>query len=156
MKKIKLTQGKYALVDDCDFEWLNKWKWFYGNGGYAARNSPTVNGKRKAIYMHRVIMKTPEGEETDHKDMNGINNQRGNLRTCTKSQNCMNRRRYKNSISKYKGVSWKKETGRWGASIKFNQKQLHIGYFTCEEKAGKAYDKLAKELFGEFAYLNFK
>ncbi len=161
MKKIKLNHGKYAMVDDEDFEELNKHKWYYyrvrdSDLGYAVRSIPIGNGKQKTIGMHRVIMNTPEGELTDHKDRNGINNQKNNMRACDKHQNGMNRSGDKNTTSEYKGVAWAKKNKKWRAKIYFNGKFIHIGMFTCEKKAAKAYDKKAKELFGEYAYLNFK
>ncbi len=156
MRRIKLTQGKYALVDDWNYEWLNKWKWFYGGRGYAVRNASTIGGKQKQIFMHRLIMNTPEGMDTDHEDGDGCNNQEYNLRECTHAQNQMNMKSQKNSTSKYKGVCWHIKRKRWRVQIKLNYKNIHIGYFTCEKEAAKAYDKKAKELFGEFARLNFK
>jgi hypothetical protein len=155
MKKIELTRGYYALVDDEDFEELNQFKWSYHHG-YAVRNSPYVNGKRKELFMHRVILNTPEGMETDH--INGIrwDNRRDNIRIVTKSQNQWNRNRYKNSVSKYKGVYWSKRWKRWYAGISYKGKNLYVGCFKCEEDAARAYDKRAKELHGEYARLNFK
>jgi len=157
MKRIKLTQGKWALVDDSDFERLNQWKWFadkQGNTFYAVRNSATINGKQTRIRMHRVIMNTHEGMETDHADRNGLNNQKHNLRICTKSQNRMNRKKYVKNSSKYKGVTWAKYAKKWRARIQINIKAIFLGHFLLEEEAALAYNKKAKELFGEFAYLN--
>ncbi len=156
MKKIKLTQGKYALVDDEDFEWLNQWKWFYGCGGYAVRKSPRVNGKQSNIWMHRLIMNTPKGKETDHKNGIGWDNQKHNLRTATHSQNQMNKKGRSGNSSKYKGVCWKERDQHWCAAISLDGKIRWIGSSICEVEAAKIYDKKAKELHGEFAYLNFK
>ena len=68
MKKIKLTKGKYALVDDADFKFLNRWKWFYSWNGYAKRNSLVNENKKKHkwVWMHRVVNNTPTGFFTDH------------------------------------------------------------------------------------------
>src|SRR3990167_2096609 len=103
MKKIKLSQNKYALVDDSDFEFLNQWKWSLSSGGYAERQELKSLGGEK-IRMHRLIIGAKEGQQADHKNMNRIDNRRGNLRICTKSQNMMNCGRRKNNTSGYKGV----------------------------------------------------
>ena len=110
MKKIKLTQDKYALVDDDDFEWLNQWKWCF-DGEYVSRRKHILGSgssgtqKTRKIYMHRLINKTPIGYETDHIDRNKLNNQRNNLRTVNHSSNRMNISLQKNNTSGYKGVS---------------------------------------------------
>ncbi len=156
MKEIKLTQGKVALVDDCNYEWLNQWKWCLSGSGYAIRRSPTVNGNQGVILMHRLIMNTPDDKETDHKNGIGWDNRKNNLRIVNRSQNMMNRRSNKNTSSKYKGVCWHRRNRRWCAKVSFNRKQIHLGCFTCEKEAALAYNRGAKELFGEFARLNFK
>ena len=87
MKEIKLTQDKVALVDDEDYKWLNEFKW-YCAAGYAARNSPKINGKQSInIFMHREINNTPKGMDTDHISHNRLDNRKVNLRTCTCSEN---------------------------------------------------------------------
>jgi hypothetical protein len=152
VKKIELTQGKYALVDDEDFEYLNQWKWHYHSSGYARRTDYPIGN---TIFMHRVVNKTADGYETDHKDGNRLNNQKANLRSCNSSQNKMNRRNNKESTSRFKGVFWNSQKGKWASTIN-NPNQKHVGYFNDEEDAARAYDKAAVEYFGEFAYLNFK
>lgn len=154
-KRIGLTQGKFALVDDDDYEWLMQWKWHYSNTGYAVRNSPYVNGKRKTISMHREIMKTPDYMDTDHRDLKRLNNQRYNLRVCTRSQNCQNKFRSSKNTSGYKGVVWHKKLEKWQAQIQRTKKNTHLGYFDTPEEAAYAYDVAARKRFGEFARLNF-
>ena len=149
MKEIELTQGKVALVDDEDYECLARHEWRTlknCNRYYAARS--------RSILMHRVIMNAQKGQEIDHKDGNGLDNRRTNLRFCTRSQNNQNRRKTWGS-SQYKGVSWWKRDNEWEVSIKHNKKQYHLGHYKDEIHAAKVYDAKAKELFGEFAYLNF-
>jgi hypothetical protein len=150
MKEIKLTQGKVALVDDEDFEYLNQFKWcaFKGPFTYYA-----VKGKGPTTRMHRLIMKTATGMEVDHIDHNGLNNQRSNLRNCKHAQNQMNKR--SSGTSKYLGVCL---TGRGQiiATICIGRKLIYIGAFKTEESAAHAYDIEARKLFGEFANLNFK
>lgn len=151
MKEIKLTQDKVALVDDEDYEQLIQYKWQYFKSRdkeYASR----VDKNRSKILMHRQIMKTPKGLDCDHEDGNGLNNQRYNLRNCTRRQNLMNKRSDKNTTSKYKGVS--KHYKKWIAHIKVNSKVLHLGSFTYEDDAALAYNWAAKKHFGEFAKLN--
>lgn len=158
MKKIKLTQGKYALVDDEDFKKVNQHRWCanYRNGyWYAVRSIKKSNGKQTLQYMHRFIMNTPKKMETDHRNHNGFDNQRYNLRTCTRSDNQHNRQ-MQQGLSKYKGVVWMKGKKKWRTLIGLHKKRIHLGYFADEIAAAKAYDKKARELFGEFAYLNFR
>ena len=157
MKEIELTLGKKALVDDADFEWLNQYKWSAVKGTYtfyAARSAKDENGKFKRVQMHREITQTPKGLQTDHADGNGLNNQRSNLRVCTIQQNQHNTTSHRDSSSKYKGVSWKKSGKKWLARIKINAERRHIGVYKTEIEAAQAYDKVAKESFGEFARLN--
>lgn len=155
MKEIKLTQGKVALVDDSDFEWLNQFKWCamkQQKTYYAVRTY-----KYKHVRMHRLIMNTPTGLETDHEDHNGLNNQRYNLRIATSAQNKYNVS--PRGASKYLGVTIRqigREKGRITAKIRKNRITFHLGSFKTEESAAKAYDIRAKEFFGEFANLNFK
>ena len=104
--------------------------------------------------MHREIMHAPKGMVVDHIDGNSLNNRRSNLRLCTVSQNHQNRRRTYGS-SKYKGAWWDKRRNKWVAAITFKGKYIYLGFFDNEIDAGKAYDRKAAELFGEFAYLNF-
>jgi hypothetical protein len=158
MNFIKLTRGKFTKVDDWWFEELNRYKWFahkMRNTYYAARNVK-INGKYTIVFMHRVIMNTPKEFKTDHKNHETLDNQEHNLRICTPQQNGMN----KTASGKLKslGVSIKKERhfDPFAAQIQFNGKTIHLGYFHTEREAAKAYDKKAKELFGEFANPNFK
>ena len=148
MKKIPLTQGKYAFVDDDDYNNLSGYKWYY-NKGYAVR------GSSPKILMHRIINKTPKGMDTDHINRNTLDNRKQNLRGCTRSQNCTNRPAQKHGSSGFKGVSWHKHRKAWSAYVCVNKKMIYLGYFENKEDAAKAHDKKAKEIYGDFAYLNF-
>lgn len=163
MKEILLSKhgknkGKYvALVNDEDFELLNSFKWWankHRDTYYAARKV-YVGRSQTTIYMQWDVL---NGKSIDHVDGNGLNNQRYNLRFCTKSQNQMNNRKQirkqNNASSIYKGASFHKQTGKWIARIKINGNSIYIGLFPSEIEAAKAYDKKAIELFGEFAHLN--
>jgi hypothetical protein len=158
MKTIELTQGKVALVDDGDFEYLNQFSWHFENG-YASR-SEKVEGKVRTCKMHRQIMNATQGIEVDHRDHNTLNNQKANLRTCTRSQNQMNRKKYSVAISKFKGVT-KDLSGRgipyYSARISVNGKRVRRRFaFTPEGEimAAKCYNEMAKKHYGEFAHLN--
>lgn len=160
MKKIPLTQGKFALVDDVDYDWLNQWKWcaYKDKNTYYARRSSTINGKQVTVMMHREILnlKHRNGKQTDHIDGNGLNNQRFNLRVCNNQQNCFNKSPRKKSSSRFKGVVWGKSIKKWHARITFNGNLIHIGYYQNDVEAARAYDGMAKRYFKKFAKLNFK
>jgi hypothetical protein len=158
MKEIKLTQGKFAIVDDEDFEELNKYKWYLKKGKkgtfYAQRTKWYPNGQyKKAIMMHREIMKkelTNKKPFTDHINHDGLDNRKNNLRPCTNSQNMANCRQHKDSNSP-KGIYWDKERQKWAVQICCNYKKHAIGRFNNLEEAVLAYDIKAKELFENFA-----
>lgn len=159
MKTISLSQNKVALVDDADFEWLNQWKWsaYKGKGTfYAARSIYKGHKKVAQVQMHALIIGTPKGMDTDHRDGNGLNNQRLNLRICTHAQNQQNQATYTQvKSSKFKGVSQYKHTNKWCAGISICGKRKWLGYFESEIDAANAYDKAAREYYGEFARTNF-
>jgi hypothetical protein len=156
VKQIPLSRGVYAVVDDVDFAWLSQWKWHCTKIGYAARTIRSKDGgKKKCIYMHRLIMDAQPGFEIDHIDGDTLNNQRGNLRQATYGQNKVNTGLRRTNTSGYKGVVWHKQCLKWKAEITINSKNRHLGLFSTKEEAAKAYDKAALENFGEFARLNF-
>lgn len=151
MKEIKLTQGKVALVDDEDFEWLNGFKWCADKNNYSFYAVRVSMGKK--IYMHREILNISLLKTlADHKDRNGLNNQRDNLRIATRSQNNTNKTPM--GISKYLGVVWHGQVSKWMARVSKDSKVYHLGLFTNEEDAAIAYNKKAFELYGEFANQN--
>jgi hypothetical protein len=150
---IPLTKGYYATVDAIDHEWLSQWKWHYHSAGYAARTKK-FRRKKTQIYMHRLIMESPAGMRTDHRNGNGLDNRRQNLRITTASGNNCNRRVIVGK-STFKGVAWDKQTGKWRASVQINHRIIHLGRFYAEEDAAQAYDTAARIYHGEFAVLNF-
>ena len=91
----------------------------------------------------------------DHKNRNSLNNHLSNLRWCTKKENSQNMSKRKNTASMYKGVCFDKSKNTWHARIQHNGQPIHLGYFSDESDAGRAYDRKAIELFKEFAVLNF-
>jgi hypothetical protein len=156
MKEIKLTQGKVALVDDEDYEYLNQFKWHTVNVGgilYASRNLRISKNKRISQRMQWVIMGKHNGMVIDHIDHNGLNNQKNNLRICTPHQNFMNQSKQYNTKSGYKGVGYVDNTIR--ARICISGKLIHLGTFKTEREAAMAYDEAALRYFGEYASLNF-
>ena len=158
MKRIKLTQGKFATVDDTDYEWLNQWKWCAVKGGHTFYvHTYNKIGTKSKLQMHRIIMDAKTGQQIDHRNGNGLDNKRENLRFSTQSQNCMNQKP-KGNTSKFKGVSWHKINKKWRAMIcepNTGGRSRHIGCYDSEVDAGKAYDRAAIKYFGEFARLNF-
>lgn len=153
MKEIILTQGKIALVDDEDFDYLNQFKWYYQKG-YAARKK-----MNKHILMHRDILLYHnilkfDKQIIDHIDHNTINNKKENLRICTNSENSRNQIKNKNGTSKYKGVDWKHREKKYRARICVNYKNIHLGFFEKEKDAARAYNEAAVKYHGSFANLN--
>lgn len=162
VKKIPLTQGKFALVDDEDFEWLNQFKWHVQyqptiDGFYARRNQYIgyFNGKQKQkmIFMHRLIMERVIGHElqrsefTDHINHDPVDNRRENLRIVSNRQNQQNQKNKKSS--KYPGVYWYKQDKKWRAKIKLNGKSKHLGSFIDERDAAMAYERACRGIVGE-------
>ena len=142
MKQIKLTQNKFALVDNEDYEALKIFAWSYHVKGYAQAN--------------RMILNAPEGLQVDHINGNGLDNRRCNLRLVTNAQNAMNRNKYeKNLSSKYKGVSWEKSRKKWRADIQLDVVRTWLGYFDNERHAALAYDLWAKDIYKEYSKTNF-
>jgi hypothetical protein len=162
MKLIDISTPKYpdtfTMVDDADYDWLNQWKWWLTSIGrsrtfYAVRKA-MVSGKRKTLYMHRVILNV--NQLVDHKDMNGLNNTRQNLRLATQSQNMANNPKPSwGKTSKYKGVSKHKYSKKFRTRIRINGKQITLGLFEQEEDAAWVYDRAARAFYGQFAACNF-
>lgn len=152
MKKIKLTRGKEALVDDEDYEYLSQFKWQYHHKGYAVRVTPRP--EHKQLQMHREILKPEKGIFIDHINSNGLDNRKENLRLANNQKNQWNSRKQSNCSSKYKGVCWVKRSKKWRASIVYCRKSTFLGDFENEIDAVKAYNEAAIKYFGDFAKLN--
>ena len=157
-RRIKLTQGQYAKVDPEDFKYLNLFKWYANKsrGGFYARRVIYIDGKIKVIHMHRLVMNYDGELCIDHKNQNSLDNRKANLRIATAAENRVNSPRNVSKSSKYRGVCLKKELNKWQASIGYEGKHIHLGYFDNEEDAAKAYDEAARKYYGEYAVLNFE
>jgi len=159
MKKIQLTQGYNAIVDNADYEYLNQYNWHAYRNGNMFYAKGWVNGRR--TLMHRLILGIVDKSKicVDHINRNGLDNRKCNLRVASKAQNMWNS--HKKSYwrgypvsSRYKGVTWHKDTKRWLAQAVYNSRHHHLGLYDTEEEAALAYNIFAKEYYGEFARLN--
>jgi hypothetical protein len=157
---IPLTRGQYALVDEADYDGLNKYRWSAAKGAltyYACRTTKDYStGKVITIRMHsEVLGNSPDRDRPfiDHINKIGTDNRRSNLRFCSMSENMRNRNSQPGSSSKYLGVQ--KNKNSWQASINANGKKMYLGTFSDEVEAAKAYDKAALNYHKEFANVNF-
>lgn len=153
----KRGKGKFAIVDDDYFDHLMQWKWYYDHKTNHACRGTTIKGVDLTVRMHREIMGLPRNGRNplvDHRDGNGLNNQKENLRVTNQSRNCQNRRwrSPRSETHPFKGVE---KTGRkFRARIKYDGKNRIIGAFSTAQEAADAYDAAAIEHFGEFAVTN--
>lgn len=164
---IELTRNKVARIDAADFPLVSKHKWaatFDGYNWYASTCIPCRDrsGKRRqvSVRMHRLILGLPPSKpHVDHRDGDGLNNCRSNLRIASQSQNSANSGPRRNNKWGYKGVQSAARPGRpvnrWKSMIRDGPRYVHLGCFLTPEDAARAYDKRAREIYGEFAYQNF-
>jgi len=150
VKRIPVAGGLYAYVDAADYDLISRHNWRLVSGGYAGRYE-----RGKLILMHRQIMNPAEGMVVDHIQGNRMDNTRANLRVCTLAQNNRNRTKHKGAPSRFIGVYYNKQRGKWQALIRVDGKYKCVGSFDDEIEAARAYDHRAVELYGEFARLNF-
>ena len=149
---VPLTQGYDAVIDAADVPLVEWWNWcalVCPRTVYAVRGQRAA-GVKRLVYLHRVIVQTPDDLETDHKDGNGLNNMRSNLRTATRAQNQQNQRTRSDNASGAKGVSWDKQAEKWRADIRFNGKRRFLGYFRAIEDARIAYAVASQEAHGSW------
>jgi hypothetical protein len=155
LKEIALTDGNVALVDDRDYEYLSQFTWFSMKGStnilYAVRVTSRKLGVRRNILMHREVMCAMKGQEVDHRDHNGLNNCKGNLRFCSKAENQWNTGKQRNNTSGFKGVDWYAKYEKWRARISINRKVICLGYFESAQTASVAYRVAAEKYCGNFA-----
>ena len=158
MKEIPLTQGKVALVDDGDYERVMAHKWHvlrHSRCQYALTDKLSASGRPSSESMHRFVLGAGAGVCVDHKDGNGLNNQRSNLRICTTAENSRNQHHKQGGTSsQYRGVYQRKDYAKWCARIGVAGKRIFLGDFDCESAAARAYNEAALRYFGEFACPN--
>ncbi len=156
---ISLSRGRHAIIDADDNESVSRFKWHITTRGYVACfvSLGRIGGKqiRGYMYLHRLIMRPPNGMEVDHKDGNKQDCRRSNLRVCTHAQNVRNQPG-RLGKSRYKGAYWNEQLQRWRSQIKFNYRAIALGYFDTELEAACAYDAAARIHFGEYAKTNFE
>lgn len=167
MKEIPLSQGYVALVDDEDFERVNKFKWHACTARRKDRSIKLVYAARQTrqgeeeylperyVVMHRFILREPDGE-VDHKSRNGLDNRRQNLRLASLEDNAANRAKSttKRYSSRFKGVSFWKRDSNWRVSLRVNGKAYTAGGIKEEVDAATVYNFLAQEYCPEFAFVN--
>jgi len=154
----KLGRGLNAIVDDDVAGKLRHYPWKRRNG-YVARRHRCGNRRRKEVYLHREVLRLhdvdiPPGHQIDHINHDTSDNRMENLRVVTVSQNQHNQKIRRRGTSRYKGVYWREDRGKWVAHITYRKKVLHLGLFDNQRDAARAYDEGATKLFGEFAHTN--
>lgn len=154
---VALTQDKFALVDAEDFERVAFFSWCYRmlRGCEHANRTARKNDWRSAkqsIFLHQEVLRTTE--PIDHRNGNGLDNRKQNLRLAAQQQNLWNRRVRNDSSTGVKGIT--RVNSRWRARIKVNERAVHLGYFDTQEDAGRAYDAAARKFYGEFACTNYE
>jgi hypothetical protein len=157
-RRIYLGEGEWTMVDSADYYKFGHFKWYVCGSGtsyYAVRSAKTGKRKTKIIRLHREIMEAPANRLVDHKNNDGLDNRRENLRLATHSENCCNRQKKSNTTSRFIGVSFIKAKKRWRVATKYHGKTIFIGYYDDEVEAARAYDRAALKYHGEFARLNF-
>jgi hypothetical protein len=158
-RRIKLTRGKYAIVDVEDFERLNKYKWHCTHCGYAKTAVPNKSDKgprQIPVSMHKLICPAPDGMIIDHINRNSLDNRKANLRAATQKQNVWNRKfKRTKGRTRYNGIRWDKNKEKWQVRLTINGRRESFGYYADEIEAAKAFDRVAKKYRGEYAFLNF-
>ena len=159
MKSIPLSQGKVALVDDEDYEWLSRWKWCVKrvkhksvpDTWYAVRSEYVSKGQYRTIQMHRLVMNAPDDVRVDHRSYDGLDNQRENLRLATNQQNTAGRRVAPRALPRGVSLVPQLRGARFSAAIVHDGKSVYLGLFNTPQQAGEAYRAESTKLNGEFS-----
>ena len=152
MAEIQLTKGLVALVDDEEYLWLSKYNWCSDSTGYACRRKRKSEGGVGLVYMHREIVGAEEGMDTDHINGDIRDNRRNNLRIVTRSENLLNSQRQR-PASGFRGVQ--RHGNKYYVYVTYSGEITYCGKFDSPIEAALEYDKIARELKGGFATLNF-
>lgn len=146
---VTLTKGYTSVIDAADVSLVEGYNWTAletkTDVVYACRG----NGK-KVIYMHREILNPPDDKVVDHKDRDGLNNRRNNLRECSKTENAYNVKKHKDNSSGYKGVTWDKSRGKWKSQLSLSGKNTFLGRFDTPEEAFRVYCEANEKYHKEF------
>lgn len=155
MRTIQLTRGFKAIIDNCDYALVSKYNWHARNCGakksniYAANNSGH-GGNSKDIYMHRLISGAKKHQTVDHRDGNGLNNRRSNLRLLSnRTINGLNSVIAVNNTSGFKGVSWFPPMKKWRARVNIKSKEIMLGWFLSPVEASRAYNSYVSKIFAK-------
>jgi len=154
---VRLTQGFDALIDLADLFLIAPYRWCVRRTGRSlyAQTMVSKDGRKRPLRMHHLIQPLLPGELTDHRNRNGLDNRRSNLRKATKADNQRNQPRKSTNTSGFRGVSWDRNQSKWVANIKMNYRHFYLGAYDLPEQAARAYDRAARQYHGEFASLNF-
>lgn len=153
-----IVGGQAVLLDESDLPLVHGWRWYIHNTktNFYVRGYPVGKRQNGLFYMHRILMGAQEGQEIDHRNGNGLDNRRSNLRFCTRTQNNANRHAVASRSSPFKGVHFESYTGKWRAEITKNGVRYRLGRFDSVNDAERAYRCKSQEIFGDFSSANSK
>ena len=163
MKLLELTQGRHAKVDNEDWDYLRRWKWYASCKGkrgqyYGCRTLRKGETGSRCRLLHYEVLRLRQplggGKVIDHINRDPLDCRKGNLRICTHRENLRNQRPQRRGTSQYRGVYFQRRKGKWTAKIKYEGKSKYLGLFKTEYQAMLIYNGAAMRYFGLFAYLN--
>lgn len=152
-RRLDLGHGRVVLVDDADLDMLRQFKWLPVRRGQTYYARSRFGGA--TIYMHRLLLLPDPDQSVDHKNGNGLDNRRANLRVADACGQARNSRKG-GGVSRFRGVYLNRNTGRWYAQVSIRDRSIHLGTFDSEEEAALARDAAARVHYGEFGRFNFE